>query len=274
MIRRLFIFAIGLSLFLTNDIFAQVPQGMSYQSVVRNSSGAPQLSTPVALKFSILKGSATGTAIYVETQNFTTNAQGIVSCTIGTATPIQGVFSTIDWGSGTYFLKVEANINSQGYNLSGTSPIVSVPYALTAGSLAAKGGTSSSGISWDGSGSNSSGALFEVKDKDGNPVFSVYPTGVEVIYDEKAGRGAKGGFAVSGRNSTRDIKIKDALRVTTDSTIVYVNSDAKRGPKGGFAVSGRNSTRLAGKNILFSVDSKETSIINHYCPTKRFQLKR
>ncbi len=272
MIRRLLIFAVGLSLFLTNDVLAQVPQGMSYQSVVRNSSGAPQLSTPVALRFSILQGSATGTAVYVETQNFTTNAQGVVTGTIGTVTPTQGVFSTIDWGSGTYFLKVEANINNQGYSLSGTSPIVSVPYALTAGSLAAKGGTSGNVLSWDGSSSNSSGALFEVKDKNGNPIFSVYPTGVEVVYDETAPvRGAKGGFAVSGRNSTRGIK--DVLRVTTDSTIVYVNTDATRGAKGGFAISGRNSTRLAGKNILFSVDSKETSIINNDS-TKGLNLTR
>ncbi|SDD03338.1 tail fiber domain-containing protein [Williamwhitmania taraxaci] len=250
MIRRLLIFAIGLSLFLTNDLFAQIPQGISYQSVVRNSAGATQIATPGTIRFSILQGGETGTAVYVETQSFTTSAQGLIVATIGKGTPTQGTFSAINWGGNSYYLKVEVDISNKGsYSLSGTSPIVSVPYALTAGSLATTGGASGNVLTWDGGNSDPNVALFEVKDKSGNPIFSVYPTGVEIIFDETAPvRGAKGGFAVSGRNSTR--AVVDIMRMNADSTTVYVNNLAKRGAKGGFAVSGRNSTRAAGSEIL------------------------
>lgn len=255
---RLFIICFGIALLFANALFAQVPQGMSYQSVVRNASGTPQVSTPVTLRFSVLQGSATGTPVYVETQGFTTNAQGLVSGTIGVGTPTQGTFSTIDWSSGSYYLKVEADINNQGiFSISGTSPIVSVPYSLysgTASSLAATGIANGNVLTWDGANSDPNVALFEVKDKKGNPIFSVYPTGVEIIFDETAPlRSTKGGFAVSGRNSTR--AVVDIMRMTADSTTVYVNNLAKRSAKGGFAVSGRNSSRANSDILRVTPDS-------------------
>ncbi|SDD03372.1 tail fiber domain-containing protein [Williamwhitmania taraxaci] len=232
---------------------AQAPQGMSYQSVVRNSAGATQISTPGTIRFSILVDGESGTPVYVETQTFTTSAQGLIVATIGKGSPTQGTFSAINWSVGNYYLKVEVDISNKGsYSLSGTSPIVSVPYALysgTAGNLAATGGSSSNVLTWDGGNTDPNVALFEVKDKNGNPIFSVYPTGVEIIFDETAPvRGAKGGFAVSGRNSTR--AVVDIMRMNADSTTVYVNNLAKRGAKGGFAVSGRNSTRAGASEIL------------------------
>lgn len=122
-------------------------------------------------------------------------------------------------------------------------------YATHAGNVGIGTDTPLGKLEVKGSSSDPNVALFEVKDKNGNPIFSVYPTGVEIIYDETApSRGAKGGFAVSGRNSTR--VVKDILRVTTDSTTVYVSNSSGRPAKGGFAVSGRNSTRIAGNDIL------------------------
>ena len=40
---------------------------MSYQAVVRNAGGELIKDSPVGMKISILQGSATGTAVYVET---------------------------------------------------------------------------------------------------------------------------------------------------------------------------------------------------------------
>lgn len=103
--------------------------------------------------------------------------------------------------------------------------------------------------------------LFEVKDINGNPVFAVYPDGVEITVDLAAtGRPAKGGFAVSGRNSTRGT-VTDILRVTPDSTTVYVNNSITGRPaKGGFAVSGRNSTRAGVTSNIITITQDSTRI--------------
>ncbi|MBS1231977.1 MAG: hypothetical protein H6R35_815, partial [Bacteroidetes bacterium] len=61
---------------LTLSVFSQAPQRLSYQAVIRNSSGGLVVSHAVGMKISILQGSATGTAVYVETHTPTTNANG------------------------------------------------------------------------------------------------------------------------------------------------------------------------------------------------------
>ena len=61
-------------LLIGTTIFAQAPQKMSYQAVIRNTSGTLVTSSSVGMKISILQGSATGTVIYSETQTASTNA--------------------------------------------------------------------------------------------------------------------------------------------------------------------------------------------------------
>jgi uncharacterized protein (TIGR02145 family) len=113
--------------------FAQSPQKMSYQAVIRNASGELVKSSPIGMKISILQGSATGTPIYVETQTPTTNANGLVTIEIGGATPVSGTFAGIDWSTGTYFIKTETDpTGGTSYSITGTSQILSVPYALYA----------------------------------------------------------------------------------------------------------------------------------------------
>ena len=52
---------IAIAHFLINSsIFAQAPQKMSYQAVIRNTSGALVTSTSVGMKISILQGSEQG----------------------------------------------------------------------------------------------------------------------------------------------------------------------------------------------------------------------
>jgi hypothetical protein len=110
---------------------AQAPQKMSFQAVVRNGSNALITSVPVGMKISILQGSATGTAVYVETQTPTTNSNGLVSLEIGTGTIVTGTFSGINWANGPYFIKTETDpLGGNSYTISGTSELMSVPYAL------------------------------------------------------------------------------------------------------------------------------------------------
>ena len=91
------------------SVFAQAPEKMSYQAVIRNSSEALVTNTTVGMQISILQGSASGTAVYVETQSPTTNANGLVSLEIGVGTVVSGDFTTIDWANGPYFIKTETD---------------------------------------------------------------------------------------------------------------------------------------------------------------------
>ncbi len=125
------IYSIVAGLLLTASVFAQAPQKMSYQAVIRNSSNALITSTPVGMQISILQGSSTGTAVYVETQTVSTNANGLVSLEIGSGTPVTGTFAAINWAVGPYFIKTETDpTGGSAYTIVGTNELMSVPYAL------------------------------------------------------------------------------------------------------------------------------------------------
>ena len=114
--------------------FAQSPQGMNYQAVVRNTNGQPvTANTPVKLRFTIHDQTANGTAVYNETLNDTTNQFGLVDVVIGSA----GNLSTVNWGNGAKFLQVETEVNNAGtFTDMGTTQLMSVPYALYAANSA------------------------------------------------------------------------------------------------------------------------------------------
>jgi hypothetical protein len=134
--RKLFTFLapIAIGILLTASVFAQTPEKMSYQAVIRDASDNLITDTQVGMQISILQGSASGTAVYVETQEPTTNANGLVSIEIGTGTVESGDFMTIDWANGTYFIKTETAVEAPltTYTITGTSQLLSVPYALHA----------------------------------------------------------------------------------------------------------------------------------------------
>lgn len=114
-------------------LMAQAPEKMSYQAVVRNSSNGLVISAPVGMRISILQGSATGASVYTETQTINSNANGLVSLEIGSGTVVSGNFSTIDWSADTYFIKTETDpTGGTTYSVTGTSQLMSVPYALHA----------------------------------------------------------------------------------------------------------------------------------------------
>jgi hypothetical protein len=126
------IFTLIAALTMTASLWAQSPDKMSYQAVVRNTNDALVTATAVGMQISILQGSATGTAVYTETQTPNTNANGLVSLEIGTGTTIDD-FSTIDWSTGPYFIKTETDpTGGTTYTITGTSQLLSVPYALHA----------------------------------------------------------------------------------------------------------------------------------------------
>ena len=131
------ILVVTLVLMSVATLFAQAPQGFTYQAVVRNSSGKLISNAAVGVKISILQGTSTGNEVYSDEFRPQTNANGLFSIIIG-----NGVNSLdiIDWAQGPYFLKSEIDPDGgNNYTISTVQQLLSVPYALhaqTAGSVA------------------------------------------------------------------------------------------------------------------------------------------
>ena len=120
-------------LFVPKQLNAQSPQKMSYQAVIRDNNNALIMSRTIGMQISILQESSMGTIVYSETQNPTSNNNGLVSLEIGTGTIISGTFSEIDWANGPFFIKTESDPSGgNNYTITGTSQLLSVPYALYA----------------------------------------------------------------------------------------------------------------------------------------------
>jgi hypothetical protein len=121
------LFTLSLVILMTCYVFAQSPQKMSYQCVIRNTGGALVTNQIVRIRISILQGTSTGSVVYTETQTPTTNANGLVSIEIGGGAG----FNTINWAAGTYYIKTETDpTGGTNYAISGTSQILTVPYSL------------------------------------------------------------------------------------------------------------------------------------------------
>ena len=120
--------------FITSVIFAQSPQGISYQGVATNAQGENLANQLISVQFTILSGSATGFIEYSEMHNVTTDDFGLFTLIIGQGSST--TFTTlndIDWGINTHFLKVEMDENGgTNYSNMGTQQMMSVPYALYA----------------------------------------------------------------------------------------------------------------------------------------------
>ena len=129
--KKLYLFLIFV--LATFAVIAQTPQKMTYQAVVRNSANALIANQNVSARISIVQGSATGTVIYTETHQVTTNANGLMTVEIGGGTVVTGTFDHINWASGPYFLLTE--IDPEGginYSITTSQQLMSVPYALFA----------------------------------------------------------------------------------------------------------------------------------------------
>jgi len=113
---------------------AQVPQAFSFQSLVLEESGDPIRETEIGVQIQILEGDATGRVLYNENHTPTTNSNGLYSIEIGNGDNASSSFADIDWLSGEKFISLSHDTDGgTDYRLVGSSQLLSVPYALAAG---------------------------------------------------------------------------------------------------------------------------------------------
>ncbi len=123
------------SMLVVSSSYAQSPEKFNYQGIARDATGAPMVSQSIGLRISILDGSPTGTAEFVETHTITTNAHGLYSLEIGDGTIVSGSIGAVNWAGGDKYIKVEIDpTGGSGYTDLGSSQLLSVPYALYAAS--------------------------------------------------------------------------------------------------------------------------------------------
>jgi hypothetical protein len=119
-----------------STIYAQTPQLLNYQGVARNAFGNAIPNRQMTLRLSIRNGSSTGSVVYAETRSVTTNAGGLYTVQIGSGGTLatSGSIAAINWQVGSKFLQVEVDPEAGTNFLDlGTTQLVSVPYALSAG---------------------------------------------------------------------------------------------------------------------------------------------
>jgi trimeric autotransporter adhesin len=114
------------------SMYAQVPQKMSYQAVIRDSDDNLVTNTEIGMRVTILEGSV-GIEVYQEIfdPNPVTNDNGLVTLEIGSGTPTIGSFEDINWENGHISIKTETDpTGGTNYTITGQSQLLSVPYAL------------------------------------------------------------------------------------------------------------------------------------------------
>jgi uncharacterized protein (TIGR02145 family) len=109
---------------------AQSPALIPYQAIARNAAGDPLASTTLNVRFTLHDGSATGIVVWQEMQTLTTSTLGLFTAQLGSSVELSGV----NWENGNKFMQVEID-QGQGFMDIGTQQLLSVPYALHAGSV-------------------------------------------------------------------------------------------------------------------------------------------
>ncbi len=113
--------------------YSQVPQTINFQAQARGSDGKLLESEPIKTRFSILESSSSGSPVYIETHDATTDNSGLYNLSIGSGTTVQGDFTTINWSIQPKFLKVEVDAgDGSGFRLISTFQLASVPFAFYA----------------------------------------------------------------------------------------------------------------------------------------------
>lgn len=145
--KKFYYLYVFLVFFFSIHVSAQtVPNGFSYQSIVRDAVGLPLPNQAVTLRISIRQTLATGTIIYQEQHTRNTNQFGLVNLIVGSGTVSIGTnLNTVNWTADKHFVQVEV-FNGTIFVDLGTSEFQTVPYAFGADNSLKIQNTSVSGV--------------------------------------------------------------------------------------------------------------------------------
>lgn len=134
--RRVILSFVATLFWLSAIVSQQVPYGIKYQAVARNSYGDELVNKQIDVRFSIRSGSSEGNLEYQEVHsNIVTSQFGVFDAIIGAGTPVSGAkerFQDITWETDNYFLGIEIKFDND-FIYMGSMQFLSVPYALYAG---------------------------------------------------------------------------------------------------------------------------------------------
>jgi uncharacterized protein (TIGR02145 family) len=108
---------------------SQSTSTIPYQAVVRNTDGSTMANASLNITLIIHDVTANGSVVYEESHATSSNAQGLISVSVGEGAVTFGTFNGIDWGNGTKFLHVQMDAGNGPVDL-GTQQLMSVPYVL------------------------------------------------------------------------------------------------------------------------------------------------
>ena len=269
--------------------YSQTPSSFKYQTVVRDASGYIMANHDISLRMSILEGSMSGGEVYVEEHYVTTNEFGLVNINIGEGNTGDD-FSTILWGEGLFFIKIEMDENAgSSFVELGVSQLLSVPYAMYANDVLNKDDAdanpnnelqtlslSNDDLTLTDGGSVSLSQYSSLWEQNGTNVY--YNNGwVGVGTDTPSGKMVvQGDAGVDPDSALFEVKNKDGqtifavydggVRIWVDDTGVKANTD-----KGGFAVGGYRTNksisneylRVTPDSLRMYFDNQATSGIGH-----------
>ncbi len=122
-----------------SSLMAQIPEAINFQAIARDQAGAVMVNTNIQIRLTIIDSVSGGTAVYQELRALTTNNYGSFSFQIGQGADYVtiGTFADINWPTGDKHLKIDYDpTNTFDWSLTlGTIHLVSVPYAMAAGSV-------------------------------------------------------------------------------------------------------------------------------------------
>jgi len=117
----------------SNMVLAQAPEGIIYQAEARDSKDNLIINKALDVNITIIQDNLTGSVVFNEIHNVTTNSFGMFTLVIGQGTNTSGnLLNNVDWGNHSHFLNVQVKEPKKVWIDMGTSQLLSVPYALYA----------------------------------------------------------------------------------------------------------------------------------------------